>query len=80
MSRQLIQGWGAPPMGEQFPELQPDAAEQLESLNAAITNLYMAGLLTNSVYNDLRTKKFPKFVSTVLSLNKQPTSHGAEDQ
>ncbi len=57
------QGWAARPFKEQFPELDDKAAENLDKLNHAITDMLLCDLLTDSQARDIRTKKFPKLVS-----------------
>lgn len=57
------QGWAARPFAEQFPELPADRAAWLDRLNTAITDLLMADLITDSVCDAARKKRFPKVVS-----------------
>ena len=57
------QGWAARPFKEQFPELSDRAAEHLDKLNYAITDMLLCDLLTDSQAREIRTKKFPKLVS-----------------
>ena len=57
------QGWAARPFKEQFPELDDKAAEHLDKLNHAITDMLLSDLLTESQVREIRTKKFPKLVS-----------------
>lgn len=76
MIRQLIQGWNAPPMAEQFPELPVAVTHRLEAINMAITELRIADLLTDAQVNAIRGKKFPALVGRELAKVK-PTSHGA---
>lgn len=63
MSNTFEQGWAARPFKEQFPELDDKAAEHLDRLNHAITDMLLSDLLTDSQVRDIRTKKFPKLVS-----------------
>ena len=61
------QGWAARPFKEQFPELSDKEAERLDKINAAITLLLMADLLTFSQTDSIRKKKMPKVVSTAIA-------------
>lgn len=61
------QGWAARPFKEQFPELSDKAAERLDKLNHAITDMLLCDLLTDSQVREIRTKKFPKLVSREVS-------------
>lgn len=67
MSNTFEQGWAAKPFKEQFPELGDKAAERLDSINAAITLMRAAGLLTDSQSKDIRMKKFPRVVESALA-------------
>jgi len=67
LSETFEQGWSARPFKEQFPELQDVVAARLDRLNHAITDMLMAGLITDSQANAIRTKKFPKFVGEQIS-------------
>ena len=66
MSRTFEQGWAARPFKEQFPELSDKAATHLDRLNRAITDLYMADMLTDSQVKALREKKFPRVVTKAV--------------
>lgn len=66
MSRTFEQGWAARPFKEQFPELSDKEAERLDRLNHAITDMYMADLLTTSQVDGIREKKMPKLVARFL--------------
>ena len=66
MARTFEQGWAARPFKEQFPELPDRDAATLDRLNAAITDMVMAGLLTDSQATAIRQKKFPKLVGEVV--------------
>lgn len=66
MSRTFEQGWAARPFKEQFPELPDREAARLDRLNAAITDMVMADLLTDSQVAAIRQKKFPKLVGEVF--------------
>ena len=66
MSRTFEQGWAARPFKEQFPELSDKAATHLDRLNRAITDLYMADMLTDSQHKALREKKFPRVVTKAV--------------
>ena len=66
MSQTLEQGWAARPFKEQFPFLPDGKAERLDRLNRAITDMVMAGLITNSQHNSIRRKRFPKLVGEVV--------------
>ncbi len=67
MKETFEQGWAARPFKEQFPELIDDEAERLDKINAAITLLSMADLLTFSQTDAIRQKKMPKVVSAAIS-------------
>lgn len=70
MSRTFEQGWAARPFKEQFPELSDKAATHLDRLNRAITDLYMADMLTDSQVKALRERKMPKAVLAALRASK----------
>lgn len=63
------QGWSAPSFKYQFPHIKDEDAVYLDSLNEAITTLYVAGLLTDSQKDEIRTKKMPREVAKVLKRN-----------
>lgn len=66
MSLSFEQGWAARPFKEQFPFLTDRAANRLDRLNKAITDMAMAGLITNSQLDAIRRKRFPKLVGEVV--------------
>ena len=66
MSRTFEQGWAARPFKEQFPDLPDREAAKLDRLNAAITDMIMADLLTDSQAAAIRQKKFQKLVGEVV--------------
>lgn len=66
MAMTFEQGWAARPFKEQFPELSEKAAAHLDRLNRSITDLYMAGFLTDSQMKTLREKKMPKAVAAEI--------------
>lgn len=66
MTTTFEQGWAARPFKEQFPELPDREAARLDRLNAAITDMSMADLLTSSQRAAIRQKRFPKLVSEVV--------------
>lgn len=66
MSLSFEQGWAARPFKEQFPFLTDRAAKRLDRLNKAITDMAMAGLITNSQRDSIRHKRFPKLVGEVV--------------
>lgn len=76
--RTFEQGWAARPFKEQFPDMPEREAARLDRLNAAITDMVMAGLLTDSQASAIRQKKFPKLVSEVVCAycNKQRGEQG----
>lgn len=61
------QGWAARPFKEQFPELSDKEAERLDKINAAITLLSIADILTFGQTDLIRKKKMPKVVSIAIS-------------
>lgn len=67
MSRTFEQGWAARPFAEQFPQMDAKEAERLDRLNHAITDLYMADMLTDSQVKAIREKKMPKAVSKAVA-------------
>lgn len=67
MQRTFEQGWAARPFAEQFPEMDVKEAERLDRLNSAITDLYMADMLTDSQAKAIREKKMPKAVSKAVA-------------
>ena len=67
MSETFEQGWAARPFKEQFPELSDKEAERLDKINAAITLLSIAGILTFSQRDSIRQKKMPKVVAAAIS-------------
>lgn len=60
------QGWAARPFAEQFPELPKEASDRLDRLNAAVTDLYLADMLTQSEVDRAR-KKFGRVVGRELA-------------
>lgn len=72
MSEKFEQGWAARPFKEQFPELGEKEAERLDKINAAITLLSIADLLTFSQTDAIRQKKMPKVVSEAISKARTP--------
>ena len=60
------QGWAARPFAEKFPELPAGRARWLDQLNRSLTDVYLSGLITDSVADAARRKKFPKIVSKEL--------------
>ena len=67
MNETFEQGWAARPFKEQFPELPDAEAARLDKINAAITTLSMADILTFSQTESIRQKKMPKVVSAAIS-------------
>ena len=81
MSQTLEQGWAARPFKEQFPFLPDRKAERLDRLNRAITDMVMAGLITNSQHNSIRRKRFPKLVGEVVrAYQDRPTAAADEGE
>jgi len=66
MAQTFEQGWAARPFAEQFPELEIQQALRLDRLNHAITDLYMAEMLTDSQVKAIREKKFPRVVTKAV--------------
>lgn len=66
MSNTFEQGWAAKPFKEQFPELSEKEAERLDRLNMSITDMLLAGLITDSQSAAIRQKRFPKLVGEVV--------------
>lgn len=60
------QGWAARPFAEQFPELPKEASDRLDRLNAAVTDLYLADMLTQSEVERAR-KKFSRVLGRELA-------------
>ena len=67
MTGTFEQGWAARPFAEQFPKMDAKEAERLDRLNHAITDLYMADMLTDSQVKAIREKKMPKAVSKAVA-------------
>lgn len=67
MGETFEQGWAARPFKEQFPELSGKEAKRLDDINAAITLLSIAGILTFSQSDLIRRKRMPKVVSAAIS-------------
>lgn len=66
MAQTFEQGWAARPFAEQFPEMNAKEALRLDRLNHAITDLYMAEMLTDSQVKAIREKKFPRVVTKAV--------------
>lgn len=66
MNKTFEQGWAAKPFAEQFPEMKIAEADRLDRLNHAITELYMAEMITDSQMKAIREKKMPKAVMRAL--------------
>ena len=58
-------GWGAPPIGDQFPKLHEKQAEQFQKDSDAITRLSIRGLMTDS-QRAMVCKKFTKKLADKL--------------
>lgn len=67
MSRTFEQGWAAKPFAEQFPQMDSKEADRLDRLNRAITDLYMADMLTDSQVKAIREKKMPRAVGKAVA-------------
>ena len=67
MSETFEQGWAARPFKKQFPELSDKEAERLDRVNAAITRLSTADILTFVQSEAIRQKKMPKVVSAAIA-------------
>ncbi len=75
MTQTFEQGWAARSFAEQFPSMDAKDAERLDRLNHAITDLYMADMLTDSQIKAIREKKMPKAVGkAVAKMRKSATS------
>lgn len=74
MSRTFEQGWAARPFKEQFPEMPEREAQRLDRLNAAITDMAMADLITQSQVDAIRQKRFPKLVGEVVRAYCKPAA------
>lgn len=72
MSGTFEQGWAARPFAEQFPQMDAKEAGRLDRLNRAITDLYMADMLTDSQVKAIREKKMPRAVGKAVAKMKAP--------
>ena len=63
---EIVMGWSAPPMKEQFPTLSDDGAEQFDANSAAISRLSIHGLITR-VERDRAAKRLTKAVRDALT-------------
>lgn len=72
MTGTFEQGWAAKPFAEQFPQMEAKEAERLDRLNHAITDLYMADMLTDSQVKAIREKKMPRVVGKAVAKMKAP--------
>ena len=77
MKETFEQGWSARPFKEQFPELEAAEAKRLDEVNHAISSLYFEDMITESQWDTIRNKKFPKMVSTFV-MNARRKNKGAE--
>ena len=59
-------GWGAPPMGQQFPSMSDDTAERFDRDREALLRLHLRGYLTDS-QRDSAARKVAKAVGKALS-------------
>lgn len=66
MADTFEQGWAARPFKKQFPELSNSDAQKLDEINEAITLLSLTDMLTNSQFDAIRSKRFPKMVSRLV--------------
>ena len=78
MGETFEQGWAARPFKEQFPELPDAVASRLDQLNRAVTDMWVAGLITDSQADAIREKRFPKFVSEQVSGARKRAALAAE--
>ena len=67
MTQTFEQGWAARSFSEQFPNMDAKDALHLDRLNRAVTDLYMADMLTDSQIKAIREKKMPKAVSKAVA-------------
>lgn len=56
MSDTVDFGWGAPSLGEQFPQMPKDVAAQLDADSAALIRLRIRGYVTDSQRNSIMRK------------------------
>lgn len=66
MNVKIQQGWSAPSFKEQLPCLPAERADFLDRVNRCVTELYIAGFLTDAQVTAIREKKFPKLVAAEL--------------
>lgn len=60
-------GWGARPIQEQHPVLHEDVASNLDRDNAAISRLFLRGLITQSQADAARKKYVKKVAAAIRS-------------
>lgn len=79
MSKQIIFGWGAPKLKEQFPELPDDVADHFQKDSEAMLRLRIRGYVTDS-QRDAIIKKLVKEISKAIAKATRPTGgdrHGS---
>lgn len=62
----VIFGWDAPPMKEQFPMLSRDMCEHFDKDNEAIIRLHVRGFITDSM-RDSAMKKVVRKIAAEIS-------------
>lgn len=77
MSREIILGWGAPSIKEQFPELADDVADHFQKDSEALSRLRIRGYVTDSQRTSI-VNKLVKEISKAVASATRPTggSHG----
>jgi len=66
MSNTVVFGWGAPPISEQFPTMDADAAQKFDADSDALTRLRMRGYVTDS-QRDAIIRKMAKAVGKAIT-------------
>ena len=72
MKNEVILGWAAPTIKEQFPELPDDVANHYDEDNKALMRLRMRGYVTDSQRNAI-IKKLVKAIEFAVSKYCHPT-------
>ncbi|MEN5248466.1 hypothetical protein [Brucella pseudintermedia] len=72
MSREIILGWGAPSIKEQFPELADDVADHFQKDSEALSRLRLRCYVTDS-QRDAIIKKLFKSISTAVTSATHPS-------
>lgn len=79
MNREVILGWGAPSIQEQFPELPDDVSDHFQKDSEALSRLRLRGYVTDN-QRDAILKKLFKSISTAVIIAAHPSGgdrHGA---